>query len=94
MPSQKVGTPSASALQPLSRRSSQEFGFTALAIATGMPMTNATKIAASANCNVAGKRSPISCSTGWRLWSESPKSPVSARPSQSAYCTTIGRSSP
>ena len=42
MPSQKVGTPSASALQPLRTRSSHEPGDSALTMATGTPSSSAT----------------------------------------------------
>jgi len=46
MPSQKVGTPSASALQRLKPRSSHEPGHVALASATGTPITRPTSVAA------------------------------------------------
>ena len=53
MPSQKVGTPSASALQPLRVRSSQEPGASALTIAAGTPRSRPTSVAR--KCELEGR---------------------------------------
>ena len=73
MPTQKIGTPGASALQPLS----------ALASAIGMPRASPIAVAPTASWSVAGSRSATSFSTGSRLCSDRPRSPPSARSSQS-----------
>ena len=44
--------------------------------------------------SVTGMRRASSPSTGWRVHSDSPRSPRAIRPTQSTYCTGIGRSSP
>ena len=80
MPSQKVGTPSASALQPLSTRSSHEPGASALITATGTPSSNPTRIAAMPSCTVAGMRCTMRPSTGWRLWIDSAEIAVRGAP--------------
>ena len=94
MPSQKVGTPSASALQPLSQRSTQEPGLSALTTATGTPSSRPTTVAETPSCIVAGIRCTIRSSTGSRFWIDKPKSPTSALRNQLQYCTAIGWSRP
>ena len=93
-PDQKVGTPSASALQPLSARSSQEPGQMALAIATGIPSRRPTSVAQRPSCSVAGTRCMMRWSTGSRVCSERPRSPDSAETSHDQYWTSTGRSRP
>src|SRR5213594_3827100 len=61
---------------------------------TGMAIRSAEESPNTASSNVSGSRWPISSSTGRFVHSDSPRSPRTARPSHSTYCTGSGRSRP
>src|ERR1700730_3263192 len=54
-------------------------------------MPSATAMPASASCSVLANRAATWPSTGCRLTSDRPRSPVAARRSHCAYCTSTGR---
>src|SRR5215831_15422183 len=61
---------------------------------TGIAIKRAKLSPNTASSNVSGSRWPISSSTGRFVHSDSPRSPRTARPSHSTYCTWKGRSRP
>ena len=60
----------------------------------GMPIAMATASARLPSAAVTGSRRASSVRTGWRVHSDSPKLPRTIEPSQSTYCTGMGRSRP
>ncbi len=64
------------------------------AIPLGTPITRPTSKAPSERESVTGSREESISETGAEFCHDSPKSPVTAPPSQSRYCTMTGRSTP
>ncbi len=92
MPSQKCGTESPESAKKLAVTSTTVPLRVAERIPAGMPITSAISMEQSASSTVTGSFEASSSRTGMRLRSDSPKSPVSTRPSQMPYCTATGLS--
>jgi len=91
---QKTGTERLNRLASRTAWSSAVFSRRADSMPSGTPTATATSIAASVSSAVTSSRLRIICTTGVPVRQLVPRSPRSTAPSQRAYCTWIGASSP
>jgi hypothetical protein len=91
---QNSGTEMPNWLIRVANRSMTERGRSAEIVPSGMAITSATRIEANASVRVAGSRSAIREVTVSPLRKLTPRSPVSARPSQLKNWVTSGWSRP
>ena len=78
----------------MTHRAIHDLGRTAEMTPSGAAMASATTSEATVSWSVTGIRCASIVVTGSPLRYETPRSPRTTRPSHSAYCTGIGRSSP
>src|SRR5688572_8027530 len=92
--SQKPGTDRPRIATLRASRSPRLSWRTAAMMPTGSAISSEMASAMSASSSVIGSRWPISSSTGRFVHSDSPRSPRTARPAHSTYCTCSGRFRP
>ena len=90
----KAGTDSPSTAALRAKKSSTPSWRTAAITPIGTPMATATASARPPSVALTGSRRASSLITGWRVHSDSPRLPRTTAPSQSTYCTGIGRFRP
>src|SRR5437867_2190269 len=94
IPMKKVGADWPTSASPIAVWSTAELRRTAEMTPMGRAITIASAKAVRPSSSVAGKYPRTTPKAGWRKWIERPKSPRSALPRNTAYCTGSGRSRP